>query len=56
MGYTIRDPVSDGTLPTPGERRSRGFAEKMEINREEAEGGQFKNYPCFEPSFFDHIS
>ena len=31
MGYTIRDPVSDGTLPTPGERRSRGFAEKMEI-------------------------
>ncbi len=31
MGYTIRDPVSDGTLPLPGERRSRGYAERMEI-------------------------
>jgi len=31
MGYTIRDPVSDGTLPFPGERKPRGFAEHMEI-------------------------
>lgn len=31
MGYTIRDPVSDGTLPVPGERRPRGFAKKLDI-------------------------
>jgi len=31
MGYTIRDPVSEGTLPVPGERNPRGFAEKLEI-------------------------
>lgn len=31
MGYTIRDPVSDGTLPVPGERKPRGFAERLEI-------------------------
>lgn len=31
MGYTIRDPVSDGTLPVPGERKPRGFAEEIEI-------------------------
>jgi len=31
MGYTIRDPVSEGTLPFPGERKPRGFAEYMEI-------------------------
>ena len=31
MGYTIRDPVSDGTMPVPGERKPRGFAEKIEV-------------------------
>ena len=31
MGYTIRDPVSEGTLPVPSERRPRGFAKRLEI-------------------------
>ncbi len=31
MGYTIRDKLSDGTLPVPGERKARGFAKQLEI-------------------------
>lgn len=31
MGYTVRDPVSDGVQPFPGERKSRGFANSLEI-------------------------
>ncbi|EFX80504.1 hypothetical protein DAPPUDRAFT_318645 [Daphnia pulex] len=31
MGYTIRDSLSDGTLPVPGERKPRGFAKQLNI-------------------------
>ena len=31
MAYTIRDPVSVGTLPKPGEMKPRGFANKVEM-------------------------
>lgn len=31
MGYTIRDSLSDGTLPVPGERKPRGFAKQLDI-------------------------